>query len=67
RHYSDLNLHIVTQNYQEGESVEAVIEYDSEQEKETLNVFGTVNKDGIAVVKNVFNNKLILTNEDYNG
>ena len=56
RFYTDLNLHIVTKGYQVGESVEANIEYDTEDGVQEFLVSGIVGKDGIAVFEYVFGN-----------
>lgn len=65
RHYVDVNLHIVTENYQAGETVDAVIEYEGEHGTEELPVSGTVNNEGQAIVKNVLkNNKIFILGEE---
>ncbi len=53
RFYTDLNLHILTKNYQEGDLVKATIETDDEQ----FDVFATVNNADEAIATNIFNDK----------
>lgn len=62
RHYTDLNLHIVTQNYDTGETVEASIEYETENGNQEFTVSGIVNDSGEAIIKNVFKQKTIFIN-----
>lgn len=62
RHYTDLNLHIVTQNYDAGESVEASIEYETENGNQEFTVSGIVNDSGEAIIKNIFKQKTIFIN-----
>ena len=58
RHADDLNLHIETVNYDEGESVSANIEYsDDKGNKQVISVTGQVDKDGVAIIKNVIKDK----------
>ena len=58
RHADDLNLHIETVNYDEGESVSANIEYsDDKGNKQVISVTGQVDKDGTAVIKNIIKDK----------
>ncbi|MGX2973086.1 hypothetical protein [Helicobacter sp. T3_23-1059] len=48
---SDVNLHIVTQGYKLGESIEITLESDDGR---TINVSGNVNESGEVVIYNVF-------------
>ena len=48
---SDVNLHIVTQGYKLGESIEMTLESDDGR---TINVSGNVNENGEVVIYNVF-------------
>ena len=48
---SDVNLHIVTQGYKLGESIEITLESDDGR---TINVSGNVNENGEVVIYNVF-------------
>jgi hypothetical protein len=58
RHADDLNLHIETMNYDVGESVSANIEYsDNDGNKQVISVTGQVDKDGVAIIKNVIKDK----------
>lgn len=55
RHYTDLNLHIVTKGYKTGDYVDAVVEYDTETGLQQFTVIGVIASNGIATIKNVFN------------
>ena len=60
RHFSDVNLHIETEDYTPGENVELKIHIENDDlEKETLIVNATVDSQGKAVIKNVITNKTI--------
>lgn len=64
RHYTDLNLHIVTKGYKTGDCVDAVVEYDTETGQEQFTVIGIVANNGIATIKNVFDgSEQIITGE----
>lgn len=61
RHFVDMNLHVKTINYSEGEVVEITLKYDDgdfifDNLKE-MKVQGPVNANGEVVLKNVFKNK----------
>lgn len=63
RHYTDLNIHVRTENYSEGEAIEVTIRSDiceqvCENEK-ILRVTGNVGADGIAIISNVFHGKSV--------
>ena len=53
RFYVDLNVHILTKNYREGELVKATINTGTEE----FDVFGKVNEANQAVVTNIFQNR----------
>ena len=59
RFYTDLNLHIVTKGYQVGESVEANIEYDTEDGVQEFSVAGIVGNNNIAIIENIFSDRKI--------
>lgn len=63
RHYVDLNLHIETENYAPGETVEVLVENDAGVDvitgTETLRLTATVGSDGTAKAKNVFAGKTV--------
>ena len=48
---SDVNLHIVTQGYKLGESIEITLESDDDR---MINASGNVNENGEVVIYNVF-------------
>ncbi|WP_336951660.1 type VI secretion system Vgr family protein [Acinetobacter sp. AS167] len=63
RHYVDMNLHIETINYTEGEEVSAKIKHDSVNgETQTFSVSGKVNQNGVAIIKNVLKDKQLAFN-----
>ncbi|OOF63368.1 hypothetical protein BKL51_08670 [Rodentibacter sp. Ppn85] len=66
RHYTDLNLHILTYNYSEGEVVNVELEYETNLGVKTKTILGVVNEYGEALISNVFENEMILTNGDRN-
>lgn len=63
RFYVDLNLHVETENYAAGDSVEVDIANDDGSDVATgvpkLKARGTVAADGTAVIKNVFSGKTV--------
>jgi uncharacterized Zn-binding protein involved in type VI secretion len=63
RFYIDLNLHIETENYADGENVEILIENDSGSDVATghqaLKLQATVKGDGTAKIRNVFMGKTV--------
>lgn len=63
RFYVDLNLHVETENYAAGDSVEVDIANDDGSDVATgvpkLKAKGTVAADGTAVIKNVFSGKTV--------
>ncbi len=63
RHYVDLNLHVETENYAPGETVEVVLENDDGTEvqagKQQLRVQAKVDGDNTATVMNVFQGKTL--------
>ncbi|HDR0629963.1 PAAR domain-containing protein [Pasteurella multocida] len=62
RHYTDLNLHVITSNYEIGETVEVSINFDKENGDEEFSVFGIVEDDGMAIIRNVFKQRTIFIN-----
>ncbi|MCU0108165.1 hypothetical protein N4318_12500, partial [Pasteurella caecimuris] len=66
RHYTDLNLHILTYNYSEGEVVNVELEYETNLGVKTKTISGVVNEYGEALILNVFKDEMILTNGDEN-
>ena len=63
RHFVDLNLHVKTENYSVGESIEVIINYDDDDilfdNVLKFKVSGSVNENGEVVIKNVFKNKTL--------
>ena len=59
RFYTDLNLHVNTENYETGEMVEVVIQNGKNvaEEIKTLNFSVSINADGTGKLKNVFKNE----------
>ncbi|VXD06323.1 Type IV secretion protein Rhs [Enterobacterales bacterium 8AC] len=56
RHYSDLNLHAETENYQQGEMVDIEVEMGNGV---TRSYQAKVRMDGVAVAKNIFKDEII--------
>nr|MDK5877041.1 hypothetical protein [Citrobacter freundii] len=60
RHYVDLNLHIQTENYNPGESICCIVEYnDIDNIKQIITVAGIVDNTGNVCICNVFGDVLI--------
>lgn len=59
RHYVDLNLHLVTENYNVGETVQADVEYETENGTEKITVSGVVDANGEAIIQNIFNDEVL--------
>ncbi|THA08698.1 hypothetical protein, partial [Rodentibacter pneumotropicus] len=66
RHYTDLNLHILTYNYSKGETVNIALEYETNLGTKTKAISGVVNECGEVLILNIFENEMILTNGDEN-
>jgi type VI secretion system secreted protein VgrG len=61
RHFSDLNLHAQTENYQQGDTVDIDIEMG---EGIIKSYQATVREDGVAVIKNIFKDSPVNFNDE---
>lgn len=52
--YLDLNLHIITLGYQLNDSIDVIVDYETEQGTKQLFVHAIIDNNGIATVENVF-------------
>lgn len=62
RHYVDINLHVKTQNYQAGETLEITIsglENDILDGLQELKISGTVNQNDEVIINHIFKDKII--------
>lgn len=65
RHYVDINLHVQTENYNQGESIDVILTYhDENNAKKTLTVSGVVGLNGLATIMDVFSEQGILLIND---
>lgn len=63
RHYVDLNLHVETENYSPGETVDVTLSNDDGSELmagvQSLNLEAVVGQDGVAKIRDVFKGKTV--------